>query len=369
MGVRPLLVLLLFASACLSPPPRVPVRESPKAPSPAESFLQGEPVLEKVGDFDQPLYLTAPRDDPRLFVVEKTGRVKVLPANEVFLDLSKEVSTGSEQGLFSIAFAPDYAASGLAYVDYTDLKGDTRVVEFKVDVGNANRLERASRREILFVKQPFANHNGGLVLFDPSGMLIVGLGDGGSGNDPGNRAQNTKELLGKLLRIDLRRPGSVQPEVLAYGLRNPWRFSYDAEGALWVADVGQNAQEEVNRVPPPLLPGANFGWRKYEGNKALTDDKIDESKLIRPVFTYPTSSGCAVTGGYVYRGRVASLRGRYLFADFCRGVVESLAIDGTDHKVHPQLKTENLASFGEDSKGDLYITSLNGGVFRITAAR
>ncbi|MEO7803138.1 MAG: PQQ-dependent sugar dehydrogenase, partial [Actinomycetota bacterium] len=269
---------------------RVPVVPSPTAP-----FLQGEPVLQKVGDFDQPIYVTAPKDDPRLFVVEKTGRVKVLPTNDVFLDLSKEVSNGNEQGLFSLAFAPDYAASGLAYVDYTDLKGDTRVVEFKVDPANRNRLEPASRREVLFVKQPFPNHNGGLVLFDTQGRLIVGFGDGGSGNDPGNRAQDPKELLGKLLRIDLTKP-NTPPEILAFGLRNPWRFSYDAEGNLWVGDVGQNAEEEVNRVPAASVSGANFGWRKYEGNMKVTEDKIDESKLIRPVFTYPTSSGCSVTG-------------------------------------------------------------------------
>jgi len=346
--------------------------------------------LIEVGRFDQPIYVAAPSGDPRLFVVEKGGRIKVLVEGKTlqtpFLNFAGNVSSGSEQGLFSIAFAPDYASSGLAYVSYTDRGGDSLVDEYRVS-SDPNRLDPKSRRQILFVKQPFANHNGGLILFDPSGMLVLGLGDGGSGGDPGNRAQNLGELLGKFVRIDPRRPSSgiaygipsdnpfvgrsgARAEIWAYGLRNPWRFSFDsATRNLWVGDVGQNRVEEINYVPPPAQPGANFGWRKYEGDQLFTDDRIDESKLVRPIHTYALAgSACAVTGGSVYRGEVKSLRGLYIYADVCEGKIKGLRVRGgaaVEHTVFDLPMVPNLASFGEDSTGELYVASLSGPVYRI----
>lgn len=389
-----LIVVGLLGAAC----PRRADRPSPKptaasespSPSPPEPPPPpDEPALAEVGIFDQPLYVTAPAGDGRLFVVEKTGKVRILEAGQVkpnpFIDLSGQVTTGGERGLLSMAFAPDYSLSGLAYVNYTDLSGDTRVVEYKIS-GDPDRLNPATAREILFIDQPFANHNGGLLKFDRSGMLIVGMGDGGSGGDPGNRAQSLSQLLGKLLRIDPRNPSvgkpygipagnpfvnrpAARPEIWAYGLRNPWRFSFDPTTAdLYLADVGQNRVEEVNFVPAASIAGANFGWRVYEGDRRFTNENLDQSQTIRPVVVYPLEGTCAVTGGYVYRGEVNTLKGTYLYGDFCAGFVKGFKISGgvaVDHLDFPALGTSQLSSFGEDSSGQLYITSLAGRVFKI----
>ncbi|MGI8425413.1 MAG: PQQ-dependent sugar dehydrogenase [Actinomycetota bacterium] len=359
-------------------------------PSPSPSLIAGPLKLDLVGSFSEPIYVASPPSDPRLVVVEKGGTIKVLDENgnkQTFLDISDQVSSGSEQGLFSIAFAPDYATSGLAYVDYTDRQGDSRIVEFKVDPADANRLDPKSRREILFVKQPFANHNGGLLLFDAEGMLVIGFGDGGSSGDPGKRAQNLGQLLGKLLRIDPRRPAGgkpygippdnpfvkkagARPEIWAYGLRNPWRFSFDQEtGDLYVGDVGQNLFEEVSYVPPAKQAGANFGWSKYEGSQIFKRERIDESKLVKPIVTYPLKSGaCAVTGGGVYRGSVQALQGFYIYSDFCQGKVQGFrVVNGlrTDEKSFPQLNASSIASFGQDSENEMYVVSLEGKVYKI----
>jgi glucose/arabinose dehydrogenase len=221
-------------------------------------------------------------------------------------------------------------------------------------------------------------------------MLMIGLGDGGGSGDPGNRAQNLNTLLGKLLRIDPARPSGnrpygipednpfvgrsgARPEIWAYGLRNPWRWSFDPDTKdFFVADVGQNSVEEISFVPPAGQSGANYGWRKYEGNEEFEeDDRIDESRLVRPILTYPNSSGnCSVTGGGVYRGRVTQLKGFYLFADYCGGVVRGFKVQGgraAETRTFDELNTSNLSSFGVDSQGDMYLTSLGGDVYRITA--
>ena len=377
--------------AATAPPisTRTPAMTTPPltaSPTPVAP-LAGPPRLQEIGRFTQPLYVTSPPGDPRLFVVEKVGRVRVVAGGTVrptpYLDISADVSRGSEQGLLSIAFPPDYASSGKVYVDYTDRDGDTRVVEYTVDPANPDRVTPGSRRQLLQVDQPFSNHNGGLLVFDPSGMLIVGLGDGGSGGDPGNRGQDLGTHLGKLLRIDPRptggRPYAVpadnpfvgragaRPEIWAYGLRNPWRFSFSVDGRLWLADVGQGQVEEINVVAPGAQAGANYGWRAYEGNRRFSQQRIDESRLVRPVLTYGHEGGrCSVTGGGVYRGRVAALRGAYLYGDYCSGEIWALRAPGsTAEKL--ALDGRTLASFGEDAAGEMYVVDLGGTVSRITA--
>ncbi len=376
------------------PTSAAPAPAAPDATSPAPaSELTGDPRLEQVGIFTRPIFVASPPGDTRIFVVEQDGRVVELVNGRgrtpAFIDIRDRVGCCGERGLFSIAFAPNYAESGLAYLSYTNTEGDSRIDEYKVDPSDPNRLDPETRREILAIEQPFSNHNGGLIRFDPSGMLMAGFGDGGGAGDPGNRAQNLNELLGKMLRIDPSKPSNnrqygipadnpfvgrsgVRPEIWAYGLRNPWRWSFDtATKDLYVADVGQNSVEEVNFVAPADQPGANYGWRKYEGDEEFRGERIDESKLVRPVLTYPNSSAnCSVTGGGVYKGRVAQLKGYYLFADYCGGVVQGFKIRGgraVDVETFDDLNASNLSSFGEDSEGEMYVTSLGGEVYRVTA--
>ncbi|HVE76581.1 MAG TPA: PQQ-dependent sugar dehydrogenase [Actinomycetota bacterium] len=390
--------MLLVFSACRSEAPNSPTRSpgvSPTAEGPptAPEGKPGNPSLIEVGEFSSPLQVTAPGSDPRLFVVEKTGAIRIVRDGQAlqaaFLDLSGDVSNGSEQGLLSMAFSPDYANSGLFYVNYTDTQGHTRIVEFARS-GNPDVADPASKRELLKIDQPYANHNGGLVLFDNQGNLLIGMGDGGSGGDPENRAQDLGTLLGKLLRIDPRKPsggkqygipadnpyasaGNALPEIMSYGLRNPWRFWIEpGSGDLYLADVGQNRIEEINYVPAAKIAKANFGWRAFEGGERATRDRIDESNLVMPVHTYPNGGGnCAVTGGHVYSGEAAVLRGRYLYGDYCEGLIKSFRIDAgsaVDHQSHDALKMDGLSSFGVDAKGESYATSLSGKVYRIGIA-
>lgn len=395
MGVgsaRVSIALLLLLASCTDAPPE-PTPAEPSGP-PASAAVSPSPkndkaALQEVGRFDSPIHVAAPPDDERLFIVEQAGKVKVFAEGKVldrpFIDIVADVGSGGERGLFSIAFAPDYQRSGLAYLSYTNTSGDSRVTEYKVDAADPNRLDPGSKREILAVVQPFANHNGGLIVFDRTGKLIVGLGDGGSAGDPGNRAQDLSTMLGKLLRIDPRTPSDgkpygipkdnpfvnrsgVLPEILAYGLRNPWRFSFDDVGNLYLGDVGQNRFEEINYVTAAQVGGSNFGWRVYEGNERFKNEAIDESRLVRPILTYGLGGGaCAVTGGHVHTGQVDSLKGWYLWADHCKGdlmagrMVEGKLADQRDLG----LKAERLSSFGQDSKGESYVASLSGAVYRI----
>jgi glucose/arabinose dehydrogenase len=368
---------------------------APVSPEPNQpAALNGEPRVEQVGSFNRPTYVASPPGDPRIFVVEQDGRVVEIANGRAktpaFIDIRDRVGCCGERGLFSIAFPPNYAETGLAYLSYTNRQGDSRIDEYRVDPANRDRLDPATRREILAIDQPFVNHNGGLIAFDPTGMLMAGYGDGGSGGDPNNRAQNLNDLLGKMLRIDPSKPSGnraygipgdnpfvgrsgARPEIWAYGLRNPWRWSFDPNTRdFFVADVGQNSVEEVNFVTAARAAGANYGWRKYEGDEVFKEgDDIDESRLVRPILTYANSSGnCSVTGGGMYRGRVAQLKGYYLFADYCGGVVRGFKVNNgraVDAKVFDGLNASNLSSFGEDSQGEMYITSLGGDVYRITA--
>jgi len=346
--------------------------------------------LAKVGDFQQPLYVAQPPDeDDDLYVVEKEGRIILVddgkPLTEPFLDLGDEVSIGSEQGLLSVAFAPDYSSSGRLYVNFTDTEGDTRIQEFRRDADDPSRADPASRRELLRIDQPFENHNGGLLLFGPDDLLYVGTGDGGSAGDPMGNAQDLSTLLGKILRIEPE-PAGDQPygipssnpflddpgargEIYSYGLRNPWRFSFDRlDRALSIGDVGQDSLEEIDLVGRGQGRGANFGWSAFEGNERFNPDQEAEG-AIPPVLTYPLTEACAVTGGYVVRDEsLRSLYGRYLYGDFCVGELRSFtARPGREAEDDRPLGLEvpQLSSFGEDNRGRIYAVSLNGSVYRL----
>src|SRR5581483_5024664 len=300
-------------------------------------LLGTEVVAEGVGE---PVDLTAPAGDPRLFVADKGGRILIIKDRAVlpqpFLDIGKLVSGGSEQGLLGLVFHPDYARNGRFFVDYTNVDGDTRVVEYRVS-RNADVADPGSAKVILAIDQPYANHNGGWLAFGPDGFLYVGMGDGGSGGDPHGNGQNTGVLLGKILRIDVDRgepyaipPGNPfaggggAPEVFLYGLRNPWRAAFDGN-RLYIADVGQNMYEEVDVLDLASAAGANLGWNRMEGLHCFRPRSgCDRSGLVLPVFEYDHGRGCSITGGFVYRGKaMPALAGRYFFADYCTGEVAS----------------------------------------------
>jgi glucose/arabinose dehydrogenase len=386
-GVTGVVALVALAlSACLggtgrggAPAPgatgTVPPREEGSAPIRLR--------LTKVGTFEQPLALAVRVGDPALYVAEKDGRVVALRDGQVdqvpVLDLSDQVSHGGEQGLLGLAFSPD---GRFLYVDYTNTDGDTRVVEFAMAGGQALP---DSRRELLAVAQPYANHNGGNLLFGPDRLLYVGLGDGGSGGDPQGNAQRLDTLLGKLLRLDPRPDGSrayripagnpfsgrdgARPEIWAYGLRNPWRFSFDRQtGDLWIGDVGQNLWEEIDFAPAGSPGGQNYGWNLREGSHKFRG--AAPAGAIEPVKDYPLEGGnCAITGGIVYRGgRIPALQGTYIYGDYCAGRLRGLRRD-PERVVDLGdlgLAVDGLSSFGEDLDGELYAMSLSdGGLYRI----
>jgi glucose/arabinose dehydrogenase len=318
--------------------------------------------------FDAPVDVTsAPGDPTTLYVVEQAGVIKIVKGGSVtrtFLDIRSQVKSGGEQGLLSVAFHPQYATNHRFYVDYTDTNGDTRVVEFR----SSNGVGRPSTaRQLLFVDQPYDNHNGGQLEFDRKGYLYVGMGDGGSGGDPENRSQNLKSRLGKLLRINPTRSGSTWT-IVAFGLRNPWRFSFDrANGNLWIGDVGQGNWEEIDyRNVPRIGRLANYGWARYEGKSVYDPGKplVHKGDLVFPVVVYPHSAGCSVTGGYVYRGSaVAAAKGRYFYGDYCSGTIWSFkAGNGRLSGAQEEgSKIDGLSSFGEDGTGELYAVSVNNG--------
>src|SRR3989440_804659 len=279
------------------------------------------------GGFDAPVYATsAPGGPATLYVVEQPGTIKIVRNGSTagtFLDIRSRVRSGGEQGLLSVAFHPQYATNHRFYVDYTDTRGDTRVVEFRSSNG-VGQLSTA--RQLLFVDQPYPNHNGGQLEFDRNGYLYVGMGDGGSGGDPQNRAQNLQSRLGKLLRINPLGAGATW-HIVGFGLRNPWRFSFDRKtGNLWTGDVGQGNWEEVdyrNAARVGLL--ANYGWSRYEGKATYDAAKplVRKGDLISPVVVYSHADGaCSITGGYVYRGTAAPApQGRYFYGDYSTGPI------------------------------------------------
>ena len=335
----------------------------------------------------RPVYLTAAPGDPRLFVVEKVGRIRIIRNGALlptpFLDISSKVkSSGNEQGLLSVAFHPSYATNGFLYVNYTDASGDTRIERYAVS-SNPDIANPASAKLILGIDQPFSNHNGGLNLFGPDGMLYIGMGDGGSGGDPNGNAQNRNALLGKLLRIDVDHGdpytipstnpfanGGGRGEVWAYGLRNPWRFTFDkTAGILVIADVGQNAFEEVNVVPANRA-GVNYGWNMMEAASCYNSSSCNQAGLQLPVISYDRDGGaCSVIGGMVYRGAaVPQLAGHFLYADYCAGWIRSFTWSNNATANTTEWQTSahgNITSFGQDSAGEMYLLSENGHVYKI----
>ena len=340
------------------------------------------------GGFENPLGIVNAGDgSDRLFVVEQTGAIRIVQDGEVldepFLDLGGAIVAGGEQGLLGVAFHPEYARNGRFFVNYTDVNGNTVVSEYRTS-GDTNRADEGSGRALLQLDQPFANHNGGQIGFGADGYLYIATGDGGSGGDPMGNGQSTQSLLGKLLRIDVDggdpygipednpfANGGGEPEIWAYGLRNPWRFSFDNErGQLWIADVGQDEFEEINRRPADEA-GLNYGWNTLEGRDCFAVSDCDPGGTALPVSGYRQDLGCSVTGGFVYRGEdVPELRGGYVFADFCSGLI--FAIDSRARGfTEPTVVLESglsIASFGLDDDGELYLADHSGGeLYRVVA--
>ena len=338
---------------------------------------------------DSPLFLTTPAGDARLFVVERPGRIRIVQNGELlstpFLDIHNRTTTDGERGFLSMAFHPQYATNGLFYVYYTDLNGDIAIDRFSVSAANPDVADPLSVVRVLFIPHPtFSNHNGGLLAFGTDGFLYIGTGDGGGGGDPAANAQNTNTLLGKLLRIDV--GAAVQPyaipasnpyanqagkrgEIWAYGLRNPWRYSFDAAaGLLYIADVGQGRREEVD-VTGVDQAGLNYGWNIMEGMLCYPGDPCDRQGLTPPVLDYDHGAGCSITGGYVYRGNtIPELRGRYFYSDLCAGWLKSFLYSNGAATEQTDWNIQNVApiySFGQDAQGELYILSGNGTVYRI----
>ena len=360
----------------------------------ASAAQSGRVRLARVGRFHAPLYVTAPPSDRRrIFVVEQGGRIRVVRGGRVlrrpFLDVSRLIVSGGEQGLLGLAFAPDYARTRRFYVHYTNRAGDTRVVEYRRSRSSADRADAGSARVVLRQDQPESNHNGGQLAFGPDGLLYIGLGDGGGGNDEHGRRGNGQSLgtmLGKILRIDPRRDGrrsyrsptsnpfvsraGARDEIYSYGLRNPWRFSFDREtGDLSIADVGQNDIEEIDFVTRGKGSGANFGWRPFEGSSRIYEEE-DAPGHVRPVIEKSHDDGwCSITGGYVVRDPALSgLTGQYVYGDYCRGELRAARLREGAAEGDRSLRLPNvggLSSFGEDASGRVYVVSLEGPVYRL----
>ncbi len=345
--------------------------------------------LEQLVDgLDEPLYLTqAGNGTSVLYIVEQAGKVLTYDTgtlNETpFLDIVDRVnSSGNEQGLLSIVFSSNYESDGFFFANYTAKNGDSVTSRFSANE-DRQTADADSELVLLTIEDPYGNHNGGLLKFGPDGMLYLGMGDGGSAGDPQNNAQDTQSLLGKMLRIDVSKASEAEPytipsdnpnfgddakpELWAVGLRNPWRYSFDREtGDLYIADVGQNAYEEVN-FQPAGAGGLNYGWKLREGLEEYSGDK--QPQFTDPVVEYPHADGCSVTGGYVYRGKaIPGLTGTYLYGDYCQGTIWKLTPNG-DSWNNEELLKDNLriSSFGEDDSGELYVLDHSGAVYKIVA--
>ncbi len=359
------------------------------APLPDTKTWPAVALRRRWSGFDQPLYVHHAQDE-RIFVVEKTGRIKIVKDGRIlptpFLDISRRVSTGSEQGLLSVAFPSAYAEKRRFYVNYTDTNGDTHISRFRLR--STDLADPTSEETILKVDQPYPNHNGGQLQFGPDGFLYIGMGDGGSAGDPQRNGQSRDALLGKLLRIDVEPPSrpyvvpddnpfagddAYRPEIWALGMRNPWRFSFDRKTAdLYIADVGQDAWEEVD-FQPSGEGGQNYGWNLYEGNHPYPAGSRPSSRrgLTFPVAEYSHDLGFSITGGYVYRGtRYPTMAGVYFFGDFGSGRIWGLRrIEGA-WRYRLLANTDlGISSFGEDRDGNLYVCDLNGGTVSEIRAR
>jgi glucose/arabinose dehydrogenase len=387
------------------PPPTAPAELSTTVPATeaATSVPTTAPAVavdpaaytfaEVASGLEAPVLVTHAGDGSgRLFVVEKVGAIRILQDGAVlpdpFYDMRGQVSTGNEQGLLGLAFSPHYAQDGTFFINYTDLEGDTHVDRCRVSAGDPNRAGDCAT--VLTVDQPYANHNGGHLAFGPDGYLYIGLGDGGSGNDPDDRAQDLSQLLGKLLRLDVsgdEAPFTAPPDnpfigqgnartvIWAYGLRNPWRFSFDrATGDLYIGDVGQNAFEELDYQPAGSTGGENYGWPYLEALRVNTQAPHaapDGFSSVPPLVNYAQEvGGCSIVGGYVYRGAaLPELNGRYFFGDYCTGQVWTIPAGTPAATVTPWANLgTSLSSFGEDEAGELYVVGLGGTIYELTKA-
>jgi glucose/arabinose dehydrogenase len=384
-----LLLLVVLASGFLAETSHAAHRRSASAAPPFR--------LVQIARAKNPTYIAQPKGDPRLFIVEQGGRILVLRNGRIqarpFLDLHGKLTSGGEQGLLSVAFHPQFASNGRLFVDFTDEQGDTRIWEYHARPG-APTVDGGPPRELMHIAQPYPNHNGGQLQFGPDGDLYIGMGDGGSADDPQRRGQDLGTPLAKLLRIDVdHRTGSLPyaipadnpfrgvsgalPEIYSYGLRNPWRFSFDRQtGALVIGDVGQDHYEEIDAVARGGGRGANFGWNHSEGLHAFPGGAPlnPAGRLVRPVAEYSHALGCSVTGGYVYRGSlIPSLRGRYLYADYCSGHLWSLRISASGKasglvswtSAVSDAHAGQIVSFGEDQRGELYVVSQTGQIYAV----
>ncbi|MGJ6964071.1 PQQ-dependent sugar dehydrogenase [Streptosporangium sp. G11] len=371
-------------SADSGPGPSAPAATASPAEPTGKAGADAAPRVRftEFAQLDMPVAMALRKDDPTLYIAEQTGRLRAVTGGKVaeapVVDLSQEISRGNEQGLLGVAFHPD---GNFLYLNWTDREGHTHVTEWAFSGGRAT-----GRRDVLTQRQPYANHNGGQLAFGPDGHLYIALGDGGSGGDPQGNGQNLGTWLGKILRIDPRgtpykvprdnpfvgRQGA-RPEIWSYGLRNPWRFTFDAKtGDMWIGDVGQNAWEEVD-FEPKGEGGRNYGWNLREGShpfKGDGGDGGDGGDTVDPIIEYPLGEGgnCSVIAGYVYRGkRIPGLEGRFVYGDFCAGWVKAAPPGGAGRG--DDLGTvEQLSSFGQDHDGELYALSLSGPVYRVEAA-
>lgn len=356
-----LLALAVLVGGCVSDEPAI----TPPLPTSPER-LRLEPVASGLAS---PVQVVAdPADAERLYVVEQEGTIRVLEGAEgrprAFLDIREDVKSGGEQGLLALAFHPEFPRDPRFYVHYTNRAGDTRVVEYRVGATGPRRV-----RELLAVDQPYPNHNGGELTFGPDGLLYLGLGDGGAAFDPEGRSQDLETVLGKLLRLDVQSE-EADWEIVANGLRNPWRFSFDrTTGDLYIGDVGQDRWEEIDFVPRGTQGLLNFGWDVYEGDEQVEDKELSgDGELVSPIAVYAHDAGCSVTGGFVYRGSaVPALRGRYLYGDYCSGTIWSLRVENGEATGvrRERVSLPQLASFGEDADGELYLVSQAGAVYRL----
>jgi glucose/arabinose dehydrogenase len=403
MSLRTLVLCLggaLLLAACDSDEnPMTPPSDPPPASCAAGTPVPGTPALTTVlvtRGLGSPVDLQVPPGERgRLFVVEQAGRIRIVRNGAViatpFLDIVGRVGSGGERGLLGLAFHPQYASNGRLFVNYTDRNGDTHIAEFRAPNPAADTADPASERQVLFVRQPFANHNGGGLAFGPDGLLSIGLGDGGSGGDPQGNGQSLTTLLGKMLRIDVNQgsPYGIPAdnpfasrtgarEVWQYGLRNPWRFSFDrGTGDLYIGDVGQGEREEIDVGVASRRGGENWGWNTMEGSRCFRPASgCNTSGLSLPVAEYDHSGGaCSVTGGVVYRGcRLPGYAGTYFYADFCAGFVRSFRLQNgvaTDQRDWTSMLSrglDNPTSFGTDADGEVYIVDGDGEIYRIVPA-
>ena len=378
------------AAASIGP---APITDGSATPSLTSSSIKLTLVESGLND---PVFITSAKDGtPRTFIVEKGGRILVRRSGTILatplLDISGSVSTGSEQGLLGLAFHPSFKTNRKFYVNYTNTSGDTVIREYKTSSTDPDRVQAGSGRTILRISQPYPNHNGGMLAFGPGGYLYIGMGDGGSANDPGNRAQSLSTLLGKVLRIDVNGTTSTKAyripssnpyvgrtgldEIWQRGVRNPWRFSFDrSNGNLWIGDVGQASYEEVDRATNTSAgPGkaVNWGWRVMEGRHChipSTGCNTSGKRLPLYEYTHASNGRCAITGGYVYRGtRIPALVGWYVFGDYCSGEIFAIRANASWPPTRVTLAGASsgrlISSFGENATGELYVVDLRGNLY------